>query len=179
MNRLAQVAAATLACLACLSAQAATITLSFTASGFGTGAPTDPVSGSFTYEADSIDSAINSLQAVSLNIDGHAYTLGEVSFTPLGGNIDLIYGSFFGLAILATANDFWLSFDRVTGTGIDISYATSNVQDIFITRNFTNFSRTVGTANPVPAPATWGLLALGLAAAALRRRRAVPVQMPA
>ena len=67
------------------AAGAIPVTLTFTASGFGPGAPQDPVTGSYTWEADSVTGDIAALTAVNLTIGGHTYTLGEVGFSDSPG----------------------------------------------------------------------------------------------
>lgn len=172
MNHLTKLAAVALVFLASASVQAVPVTLSFTVAGFGPGAPADPISGSFTYDAASINSTIDAIQAVSLTIEGHAFTLGEVGFqSPFGGDIDIIFGSLNGSTVVGGTNDFWLRFNRVTGAGFDFLYSSpSNSSQNFQTAAFRSLDRTIGTS--VPEPSTWALAALSLLAAALGRRRA-------
>lgn len=168
MNRVFQFAAASLVCMACASAQAVSVTLAFAASGFGVGAPADPVSGSFTYDAASISSTINAMQSVSLSIGGHAYTLAQVSYaSPYGGgNIDMIYGTLNSILLATGTDDFALQFDRVTGAGVDFTYTSFSSASVWHTSTFSSVTRTA-----VPEPATLALAALALTAAALSRRR--------
>jgi hypothetical protein len=135
------------------------VTLSFTASGFGAGAPTDPVTGSFTYDAPSITSNPTLLTAVNLTIDGHAYTLPEV-----GVATDLIGGVIGGVLntvslVLRGSNDFFLAWNPASSTPEEFAYATPQT-DVFETDNFTQFSV---TAAATPEPSTWAMMLLGFA----------------
>jgi hypothetical protein len=87
-------------------AQAVPIQLTFTASGFGIGAPDDSIPGTILWDAASVSSTINSLTSISLTISGHFYTLGEISFaSPFSGNLDVIGGTIGGLAGLNNNTD--------------------------------------------------------------------------
>jgi hypothetical protein len=84
-------------------ASAIPITVSFTATGFNVGAPTDPVTGSIGYDAASTTAPPNSLTSINLTIAGHAYSLAEVGFadsTVIGALINGV--NFVG----ASTNDF-------------------------------------------------------------------------
>lgn len=162
--------------LVATSAQAVLVTASFTANSFspigGSAAPpTDPVSGSITYDAASLGATIDSLVSISLTIDGHAYSLAEAAFaSPFVGNIDIIYGSLGGTGVSSGTNDFWLRFDRVAGTGFDFVYSSTSVANAnFQSSQFSSFSLTA--AQGVAEPGTAALSALGLAAALWARRR--------
>ena len=152
------VAAISLCAFPLTPAFAIQVTLSFTVSGFGASAPTDPVTGSFTYDAPSITSNPTSLTAVNLTIDGHAYTLAEVGSVPnfIGGVINGVNG------IDSGTDDFFLAWFPVSSAPFNFAYATtSNTEVIFGSRNFTQFSVTAAT--PVPEASTWAMMALGFA----------------
>jgi PEP-CTERM motif len=135
------------------------VTLSFTASGFGPGAPTDPVTGSFTYDAASITSNPTLLTAVNLTIDGLAYTLPEVGFDIEGDNA-LIGGVLNGVdAVESGTNDFFLAWNPATSTPQAFVYATPETS-IFASENFPRFSV---TAAATPEPSTWAMLMIGFA----------------
>ena len=157
------VAAISLCAFPLTPAFAIQVTLSFTVSGFTatdgtTVAPTDPVTGSFTYDAPSIASDPTSLTAVNLTIGGHAYTLPEVGSSP-----SLIGGVVNGLSTLTAGfDDFQLLWNTPSSVPVDFAYATSNITGTFFdSSNFTQFS--VTAAPPVPESSTWAMMALGFA----------------
>jgi hypothetical protein len=154
------VAAISLCAFPLTPAFAIQVTLSFTVSGFGAGAPTDPVTGSFTYDAPSITSDPTSLTAVNLTIGGRAYTLAEVgsdtvqSEAVIGGVVNGVDAVDFG------TDDFFLTWTPVSSVPGVFVYATSNTST-FEGTNFTQFNVTAAT--PVPEPSTWAMMAVGFA----------------
>lgn len=164
---------------AATSAKAVLVTASFTATGFaplggGVAPPADPVSGSFTYNAASLGATIDSLVSISLTIDGHVYTLADTAFaSPFSGNLDIVYGSLNGLAVSSGSNDFWIRFDRVAGTGLDMVYSSASVPSTnYQSFQFSNFSLSTGQTVPEPGSAALAALALGAAVWAGRRKAA-------
>ena len=136
------------------------VDLSFTASGFGAGASTDPVTGSFTFDAPSISSGPTLLTAVNLTIDGHAYTLPEVGFDNQGTR-SVIGGKLNGVDEVKTVtNDFALQWTPASSTPDNFVYTTSELDNFFFATSFTHFSV---TAAAIPEPSTWAMMLLGFA----------------
>jgi hypothetical protein len=152
------VAAISLCAFPLTPAFAIQVTLSFTATGFNAGAPTDPVTGSFTYDAPSITSDPTSLTAVNLTIGGHAYTLAEVGTAASGA----IGGVVNGVNTIAVGtDDFFLDWNPASSAPVFFAYSiSSNSKKDFEGQNFTQFSV---TAAAVPEPSTWAMMALGFA----------------
>jgi hypothetical protein len=133
------------------------VTLSFAVTGFGPGAPTNPVVGSFIYDAASIKSDPTSLTSVDLTIDGHAYTLAEVGFAPsvIGGVVNGVGSVKHGF------NDFFLLWNAASSTPLGFDYATPDMPSVFGAGDFTEFSVTAAT--PAPEPSTWATMLIGFA----------------
>lgn len=148
-------------------AQAAIITLDFSVASFSPfvgadSAPTDPVTGTISWNATSDTSDILSLISADLTIDGHAYSASEMSFTNFGTATGCglgrrcIGGSIFGAETLNLgSNDFvivWLpsikTFSHLTYTSENYSF-NGWISPAFITPTEFAF-----TTVPVPA-AVW------------------------
>ena len=159
------------------SAEAALITetLTFTASAFHPSpAPQDPVNGSFTVTFDPAVSSTGSLDAISLTIFGHTYTLAEVGYHSLtGGEID--FGALVnGINTIPTpgSNDF--VYIHTGGPAScpfdDFQYTvvgnTAGFEDGRLTCTITP-----GGPPTLPEPSTLALLGIGLAGIGLARQR--------
>lgn len=142
-------------------ASAIPITASFTVSGFGVGAPTDPVTGSIGYDAASTMSDINSLTSISLTIAGHTYLLSDVGFISSVG-LQIIGGSLNGVGIASPGtNDFVLEWNSTTLNPILLNYtANSSPDSVFSSTTFPAFSV---AAAAVPEPSSLLLLLVGIA----------------
>lgn len=147
------------------SASAVPITASFTVGGFSDKAPSDLVSGTMVWEADSPTSPIKSLTSINLTIGDHAYTLEEVGFVSLGDPSYLIGGNLNGIySMLPGTDDFVLVVDGAAPRYL--MYSSGGYP--FLGQGFTSFSV---TASAVPEPGTFALLGVALGAMAFVRRR--------
>ena len=142
--------------------------------------PTDPINGTFVFEAASAHSTIDSLVSASLTpIDGHDYTLGEIGFlSPVASvdptidpNLDAIGGLLIDpVGVQPGTNDFSIGWYRDSLTPLIFVYSSENYNvPVFISQTFPEFSVTA-----VPIPAALPLMLSGFAVAGLiaRRRKA-------
>ncbi len=161
------------------SARAALYMMNFSVAGFqgGPGAvPTDPVTGSFVYEAAGMYAPIQSFISVNLVLAGHSYSPAEVSyFRDVNANKDMIGGAL-GEAwcMMGGSDDFWLCYTPNPLLPFDFMYSYngggSYWAGVYDDPNcFTTF-----TVTPVPEPAVPTLFAL--AAAMLLLRRSTPAR---
>lgn len=151
-------------------ANALPITLEFTATDFSAlvgsdPAPQDPVSGSIVYEAAFMGATIDSIVSMDLTIAGYVYSLSNTGFqSPYSfePNWDIIYGSASDISILpfGAVDDFWLLWDRATGSSIfsGFAYTTAPAGELWTAGSYT-ISQSIAS---VPEPGTLGLLASGL-----------------
>ncbi len=125
-------------------AYAVPITVTFSANNFYilvglTPAPTDPVTGTIVYDAADIHSPINSLISINMTIDGHAYSLGELAFSPgpaIGGSINGV------ISLVGNTNDFYIMWDSTTLQPTAFTYSDQSVAGIWQSTTFSEFSVT-------------------------------------
>lgn len=129
--------------------QAIPITLSFHITDFTPAGP--PISGTIGYDAATETAPIDSLSSVNLTIAGYTYGLGELGFGS-SGTESQIYGN-------AVDNNFLLTFDHDSGTGIEFSYSTATSEHS--STEFASFDHH-HQATTIPEPAPLALLGLGL-----------------
>ena len=143
----------------------------FTVIGGSTPAPYSLVSGSFGFEAASINSPIDSLTSVDLTIGGFGYDLGDIDATALGRS-ELVGGIGSGLSTMTSrTNDIWLLWEINTLAPSTFAYTTaSGFYGAWGSTQFDSFSITAAAA-PVPEPSTFLLLGGGLAGLAFYARR--------
>ena len=156
----------------------------FTLLGDSTPVPYSLVSGSFGFEAASINSHIDSLTSVDLTIGGFSYDLGDNDATA-SGNSALVGGIRSGLVAMSWGtDDLWLLWDINTLAPSTFAYSTaSGFYGAWESTQFDSFSITAApvpessfesssiTAAPVPEPSTILLLGGGLAGLAFYTRR--------
>jgi hypothetical protein len=130
--------------------------------------PTDPVSGSFTYQAASLGADIEAITGVSLTIAGHSYSLADVGFQ----SNNLIGGVLNGVSTITTGDDFFMQFSQDMAFFPAFIYSTSGTSNHFssFAQDFSHFSITELTS-PVPLPAALPLFASGLAGLGWLARR--------
>lgn len=158
---------------ATVDAQAMSVTMQFTVTGFdisnGNSAPTNPVTGSISWQAASVNGPVQSFTSINLNLDGHAYSIGEIGYYSFPSNPyaswDLIGGTLNDVGSIGSqTDDFYIRWDRDQLTGFDFAYTSSQRSGgwssaVYNTPNFTSFSI---AASPVPLPAAAWLLGSGL-----------------
>lgn len=164
-----------------VDASAYSFQLDFTATNFSsyigdtTPSPETSISGSFGFEAASINSPIDALTSVDLMIAGFNYTLADITFKSPFGLVESIIGGIGGFpgdeanTVFWGSNDFWLQYDFTTLTPVDFLYSVDSVSTTgWRSEEFSRFD-----VSPVPEPSTFLLLGGGLAGLAfvVRRRR--------
>ena len=155
----------------------------FSISGMSDESPIQSLSGSVTYEASSLYGTIESITAINLNIDGHAYTLGEVGYqtfvtppdsapfdwTSVGGKMNEVG------QVNENTNDFWLRWRTDTHEWIDFVYAVPDREGVWGAAFWDPVAVQFNIAPaPVPEPETYGMMLTGLCLiAGLAHRRRV------
>jgi|CXWL01.1.fsa_nt_gi hypothetical protein len=177
MNTIRFVSTMLALCFFVQAAQAMPIHMTFTAdnfisaAGYAGTAPTDPVSGTIVWDANSATSPINAFLSVNMTIDGHTYGLQELASQDLGGSTFVIGGEHFGPDVRQSGtNDFAIYFNPLAVVSSGFTYTSANNQsDSWNTAHFSQFSI---TAVPVPTAVWLFGSALGVMGA-MRRRETV------
>ena len=154
------------------TAQAGVVTMAFSASGFGAGAPSDPISGSLTWRAASQDAPIEELLSINLTIAGHSYGLAELGFNGfvIGGLVSTING----VDASANAHDFLMEIDPLTEQfAIPVFYGVQGVTNQIWFGNGDLDLRFEG-GGTVPEPGSLALVTLAMLGAVGARRLARP-----
>ena len=146
--------------------------------------PADPWTGTIIYSAASTTAPITSLFSIDMIVQGHTYTVGELSFGVIFGDANYIAGAlgtggptFPGFNMVSGANDFRIVWDSLTGIPL-LSQNTTLTAPGF-SCCFTPLSTTEFSLTEAPEPSTLALFATGLALLAFigwRRRRSVQVK---
>jgi len=163
--------AVSLLVLAAGSADADTITLSasFIASGFGEGAPVDPVTGSYSITFDNDVFILEQTAGITLSNLNIAIDGPPAFFYDPRTDL-LILGSTFNglLTVIHDTNDFFLTVGHASTHPI-------NVQLVYAQRGTDIFKGGATLrSTPVPEPSTLALALVGTIVAALRRHRKAP-----
>jgi hypothetical protein len=170
LHRVARLAALTVGLMLPALVRADVFTLNFTANGFAAGAPQNPVSGSFTYEAASATSPVTALDSVNLTIAGHTYALVDIGFlSPYGGGPDTVIGGVSnGVAdVTSGTDDFYLVWTTATDVPDGFLYSTPDHGN-YGASSFQSFSITPAA---VPEPSSVVLLLTIAAGLTLSLRR--------
>ena len=167
-----------------VNASIVTLTYSFTATGFtslpssGSAIPQDPITGSVTLTFDPTKfTAPSTVDAISLTILGHTYTLAEVSFEEALIGKPQVFGSVNGLNnIMPGTNDFLLNLylqpdGTVAGGGQFVYTVSSNIANQFAAGFGSGSVPVALVPASIPEPPALALLGLGLFGVALARRR--------
>jgi len=163
-----------------LAAQAAPVTLEFSASGFQNGGVqfpgfAGPVTGRISWEQANVGDAINALTDIELTIAGHSYALDEVGVGSNGSTQTAIGGVGNGFnAVIGSGefHDFLLIFDRVNPSVSQFAYSIQGKNGAIWWFPTHTEARFVTQGVPEPASALLALTALGLVAGHSRKARA-------
>jgi len=145
--------------------------LTFTASSFepvfDNSPPSDPISGSLVFQAQSLTGPITGVDSINLTIAGHTYTVGEIGFDGSGG-ANLVGGLPSGANGVGSAgpDDFALVWQQADSAFSFFSFhVASSEENLFQTRTGSVSITASPTAISSPPPLallTVGLLAWGL-----------------
>lgn len=166
-------------CLAVFANAHATVyTVNFTATDFtfgewGAGPPQTLVQGSITFTAASLDDAPAAVNAIDLTINGHTYTVDDISSSMYWGSTNfgaVNHDGGFDGELSSETDDFRLSFGNAWPGGGSFTY-TAKDYDNFYTADYVTTTITEQADAAIPEPGSLGLLAGGIAAMGVRRRR--------
>ncbi len=153
--------------LSCMStANAATVTIDFTASGFRNSggvltAPYDPVSGSISYAAATATSFVDSILSIDLNIGGYQYAVNEILFKRFDTTRVVFGAGSVANGFSWGTDDFYFIWDFVSqgpnDRGDTMAYTSSSVPPDYWWVSTVDY-----TVSTVPIPAAVWLLGSGL-----------------
>lgn len=177
IRRLCTTSIAGLALALAVNAQAATVTMEFTASGFqnqGAQFPgySGPVTGRISWEQSTPGQAISTLTGIEFNLFGKQFTLNEVAIGSQNSFLSVLGGLVSGVNSVignGLADDFVILFDRVNPSISSMAFSLKDKAGALWQSPAVTSARFV-TSTPVSEPAPWALaLAAGVALVVLRR----------
>lgn len=168
---------------ACSVASASVYKLSFSATDFkphagdaGTVSPPHSLTGWFLFEGDIASRSVTSLLDLDVEVEGHRYSVPEVTFRQIPEDEALIFGGVLtGAAALANwTNDFAVTYSWASPAWGSVLYTTS------LSRGFSYTENVSFTVSAIPEPQMYALAAAGLltllTARTARRGSPLPVQ---
>ena len=154
------------------SAGAQAYRMSFEVTGFGpsngNSPPNDPVTGSIVWEADGINSPVQTFDSINLSLDGHSYSIGELSYyRESSAPYNFIGTARDGANIVSSGHDeFSLGWNYDSLQPFDFEYASSQrsgIWDTYVVYNPESFISFTIASIPEPSPvALFTLFVLGV-----------------
>jgi len=143
------------------SANATIITSDFVVSGFSLEAPFSTISGSLSWEAESLSDEITSILSVDFSMNGYSYVLSDIGFNNFNADVSFIGGVVNEVLGVGHAgiDDFRLTIDRNIGELSVFHYTAAGHSGVWRGRNFNGTSTSI---QGVSEPGTLLLLIIGL-----------------
>lgn len=130
--------------------------------------PDSEVSGSLIFTAASLHDTPTSVDAVSMVLDGHSYSLSEIGMSGYGYGTLSLYGTLFGSGMGSGMTDFYIYANSYASDGI-LSFASPSHSSSFW--ESTSFTSTYTPLAAVPEADTYAMLLAGLGLIGVLARR--------